>query len=265
MKILGIDASLSATGLCVLDTSSFNNKSFFTETLINELRGVERILYIEKKIIEYAQDVELVVMENYAFDAKYSREVLGELQGVIKRRLYLMNKPLLLVDTYKLKKIQAGSSHNPTKLNVKKWIMQEVYKRYNIDFNGKDNECDAFGLALIGLCKMGVIEELYISDIVKEDLINVIQHINNTKPKIKKNLSYYFNLPYNIIVEYREHFYILSIDYFNISIKCDSLKKGLVLLEKEKRQYIRTLRKNKKRIVVNKKIKNRLSYRVKKN
>ena len=251
-KILGIDASLTATGICVLDINSLNNREIYTETLENDLKGIERILYIEKCIMEYAKDVDLVVMENYAYDAKYNREKLAELQGVIKRRLYLMNKKLILIDTSNLKKVLTGESKNPTSLKTKEWVMQYTKNRYKIDFKGKDDECDAFGLSLIGLFTIVDLEEFNIINYIKGDIKEVVDKIKSkekSKPKIKKNLSYYFNLPYNIVAEKKEEGYLLSIPYLEVSGVGSTLKKAIKDLEKNRNSKVRELRKNKKRIM----------------
>ena len=255
-KILGIDASLTATGICVLDINSLNNREIHTETLENDLKGIERILFIEKCIETYAKDVDLVVMENYAYDAKYNREKLAELQGVIKRRLYLMNKKLILIDTSNLKKVLTGESKNPTSLKTKEWVMQYTKNRYKIDFKGKDDECDAFGLSLIGLFTIVDLEEFNIINYIKGDIKEVVDKIKSkekSKPKIKKNLSYYFNLPYNIIgekkIDNNEEVYSINIPYLDVSGVGSTLKKAIKDLEKNRNSKVRELRKNKKRIM----------------
>lgn len=151
--VLGIDASLTATGLCLLTENSFNERQPSTTTLRNKLKGVPRLLYIEKNIEEWAKDADVVVLEGYAYGRRYKNEVLGELQGVIKRLLYLMDKKVLIVRTQEVKEILTGRVMKPKKieLNTKKWTILETKKNYKIDFKNEDNECDAFGLALIGL------------------------------------------------------------------------------------------------------------------
>lgn len=266
MKILGIDASLSATGICLLDLDSFNNKTFLRDTLRSDLKDMERILYIEKRIMDYAKNVDLVVIENYAFDAKYNRETLGELQGVIKRRLYLMNKPILLLDTHKCKEVLTGVSRNPTNLKTKEWIMSYTKDRFNIDFNGEDNECDAFGLALIGLSYLdnNIINKLNVSDDVRYSINKIIKKIEEQKkPKIKKNLSYYFSLPFGVKCILEKDIYKLYIKDLEVFAEGITLKKALVALEKEKRLKIRELRKNKKRIKFTKSKANTFSFVIK--
>lgn len=263
MKILGIDASLSATGICLLDTDSFNNKSFISKTLSTSFKGMERLLYIEKQVAEYAEKADYIVMENYAFDAKYNREVLGELQGILKRRLYLMKKQLLLIDTHKLKKVLTGKSKNPTTLKVKDWIVKSVNTRYNIDFTNRDDECDAFGLALIGLCyyDQNSLQSINIDDTIYADIKEVIQSIAN-KPmkKVKKNLSYYFALPYDVICTKENETYIARINDLDVVGEGSTIKKALSSLEKSKRLAIRALRKNKKRVKFSKNNAGRVRY-----
>ena len=51
MKVLGIDASLTATGICLLDNSFFETKKLFSTTLSSDLKDMDRILFIEKCMI----------------------------------------------------------------------------------------------------------------------------------------------------------------------------------------------------------------------
>lgn len=291
MKVLGIDASLTGTGLCLLDLEKLNNRQPITITLDANVKLIEkklrekniikendtndqierkiqceRWLYIEKGVEKYAKDVELVVIENYAFDAKYRRESLAELQGIIKRKLYLMNIPFLPIDTKKEKKVLTGFSSNPTSLPVKQWVLEYTKQRYNIDFKNEDNECDAFGLAIIALALVtpNFMKNFSLNDDILININEVINAIHEPK-KIKKNLNYYFNIPYYIECEYINNEYIVSIPDFEIKEKNISLKKALVNIEKQKRNIIREMRKTKKRISYSKKNLNKVSFKIKKN
>lgn len=281
MKILGLDLSVTGTGLCVLDIDTLLNKDFVSQTfngdkklfegkdLTVEQINVKRLIYIENEIEKHLEGVELVVVENYAFDAKFNRERLGELHGVIKRMLYKRNIPFILIDTAKLKKVLTGNSHNPTTLKVKQWILNSTKKRYNIDFENRDDECDAFGLALIGLFfkDIRLLDKTSLNENVKEDITFVVNKLYDKKDnpkKVKKNLSYYFNLKYNTICTFENGEYVSFIEYFNVFGYGKTLKKSLLDLEKNKRLKIRELKKNKKRITYPTSQTGKISYVVKK-
>lgn len=288
MKILGLDISLTGTGLCIVDFDTLKTKEVFSKTLSFDLvelkktlstekivskqeifaAEMQRILYIEKEIINYSKNIDFVVIENYAFGSKFNREKLGEITGILKRRLYLLGIPILLVDTSKVKKILTGDSRNPTKSNVKKWVLDGTKNRFGIDFQKRDDECDSFGLALIGLFykKPNLVNTLILDDKIKEDIFYVLEKIEEQKKKKqKKNISYYFHLPYDITVFVENNIYVSRINYLEVEGKGVTIKKSLIDLEKQKRLKIRELRSSKKRITLQKKKIGRVSFLIKKN
>lgn len=250
MRVLGIDSSLTGCGLCVLDEHFHETRKLKSTTLFNKLKGMERILYIEREIEKWASDCDLVVIEGYAFDSKFNREALAELVGVIKRRLHLMNKPILITQTQKAKKILSGFGNLPKdkkELGTKKWILEETQKNYGIDFEGRDNECDAFGIALVGLSLNLPFDSL--NDLEKL----VVMEIRNYKPKVKKTLQYYFDLPYKKeIIRVGDMFrlYCPAIDLEIFEKDEESLEKTF---EKEKIKRIKELRLKKIKIKTTKK------------
>lgn len=281
MKILGLDLSITATGLCLLDFDSLSNKEIFSKTLNGDKKlfdfvnltteqiNVSRLIYIENEIEKLLEGVSLVVIENYAFDAKFNRERLGELHGVVKRLLFKANIPFILIDTSKLKKVLTGDSHNPTNLKVKQWILKATKERYNIDFKNNDDECDAFGLALIGLFykDLALLDKLIIDDNIKNDIRLVIEKIYDKKniKKVKKDLSYYFNLKYNIVCKQKDNKYVCCIEHFNVYGYGNTIKKSFLDLEKNKRLKIREFRKAKQRITYPISQTGKISYIIEKN
>lgn len=282
MNILGLDLSVTGTGICLLNSTEVLSKKFFSKTLNGDKKlfecedltveqiNISRLIYIEDEIKELLNGVDFVVIENYAFDAKFNRERLGELHGVIKRLLYKNNIPFILVDTAKLKKVLTGNSHNPTSLKVKQWVLNSTKERFLIDFENRDDECDAFGLALIGLFykDINLIDKLEVSKEVKEDISLVINRMyenKNANKKVKKNLSYYFNLKYNTVCRFKDNQYVSYIEYFDVFGYGNTLKKSLLDLEKNKRLKIREMKKNKQRITYPTSQKAKISYIIKKN
>lgn len=266
--VLGIDASLTGTGLCVLTWDYFQGEPPKTTTLINDLKGVPRLLYIEKEVEKWACHADLIVIEDYAYKRKYRGEVLGELQGVLKRRLYLMEKEILVVTTQKVKRVLTGNGSKPAKykhLNNKEWTIQETKKNYCLDFTGRDNECDAFGLALIGL-----FQKLYQTD---ANALNqyplavpvILQIEHPAPPRKKRTIHYYCKLPYKITVMKTENgtyeAYCSGLDY---SKNGRTAKEAVDKVIKGKKDRIKELREKKVRIKTHKKHMGPVSFRIQK-
>jgi len=266
--ILGIDASLTGTGLCLLTWEYLSGKIPKTTTLTNNLSGIPRLLYIEQEVEKWAKDADIIVIENYAYGRKFRREVLGELQGIIKRRLYLMDKNILIVNTQKVKKILTGYGNKPAKykdMDIKKWTIMGARNNYNIDFENRDNECDAFGLALIGL-----FYEMYQrnpKDLDKYLLAKatIKQIVIPSKKPTKKTFQYYNNLPFKISV-YKKSDGAYEAYCSGLEYRCNgsSAQEALDNVLRGKRDHIKEMRKNKIRIKTHKKHMGGISFIVKK-
>jgi Holliday junction resolvasome RuvABC endonuclease subunit len=102
IKIMGLDLSLGATGIAINDTATvFKPKSTIPMIRLAEFRKwIHWVLREERP--------SMAVIEGYAFGAKNSREVLGELHSVIKLALYDMTVPFALVPPTVLKKFATG-------------------------------------------------------------------------------------------------------------------------------------------------------------
>lgn len=267
--VLGIDASLTGTGLCILTNDFLKGEKPKTTTLVNDLKGISRILYIEKEVEKWAKNVDLIVIENYAYTKKYNRETLAELQGVLKRRLFLMNKELLVVNTQKVKKILTGNGKKPKKyekLDTKKWTILETKKNYQIDFTNRDNECDAFGLALIGLFYLMYQNDPELIKKYKREC-SVVEEIlkSKNKKKKRKTIHYYYKLPYKIqVIKNNDDTYSAYCPGLDFTWKGKTPKEALKNALKGKKDRIKDLKKNKKKIKTAKKYMGGISFIIKK-
>ena len=249
MKVLGIDSSLTGCGLCLLDEDLNKERpvetKIISKTLKNNLKGIERILYIEKEIIAWAKGCELAVIEGYAFDKKFKGESLAELVGVIKRRLHLMGVPLLIVPTQKVKKILTGSGAKPKEykdIDTKIWTIEKTKDTYGLDFTGRDNECDAFGLAALGMALKRNPKDL----MPFEKL--VVDEIQNPQMKIKKTLKYYENIPFKVEYEILEDGVKLYCPGLNFEVVGNSKENAYDEYLKQKSARIREMKKKKLKI-----------------
>tara|TARA_R110002153_G_scaffold26421_5_gene82941 strand:+ start:20199 stop:20771 length:573 start_codon:yes stop_codon:yes gene_type:complete len=150
MKILAIDQSLTATGVAAFVDGNF------VPTLLapKKLKGAERLDWFRTRITTMllSIDPDVVVMEGYAYAAKFSHaHSLGELGGIIKLAILDQHKrvplKLLVVPPTTLKKFVSGKG------NCKKAeILLHVYKRWGETFSD-DNLADAYALAMVGSAK----------------------------------------------------------------------------------------------------------------
>lgn len=154
--VLGVDASLTSTGLALLDQNT--GSVIGTGTVgSSKLRGGERLKHNLEKFREFYRPQEkylqMIVLEDYAFGAGGALQSQRFLQtaewtGVIKVEMALVfpNVPLVLVSPPTLKKFVTGSGNSP-----KENLMLEAYKRFGWEAPTND-EIDALGLAALGRC-----------------------------------------------------------------------------------------------------------------
>ena len=148
MNILGIDPSLTATGLYLRETGLMAAPE---STLIapKNLRDTERLCFIRDFLLGFinrdrAFSPELAVIEGYAMGAKTHTHDLGEAGAMLKTAVYEAGIDLLIVPPATLKKFITGSG------NSKKQVMMvEALSRYHVKITD-DNICDAFCLTHFG-------------------------------------------------------------------------------------------------------------------
>lgn len=135
--IMGLDASLTSTGVCHIDGR--------TSLIRTKLRGPARLVYLRNSIEAQACTADLVVMEGYSFGSKQNGPQLGELGGVVKVALFEMGIPFVIIPPQSLKKIATGIGKGG-----KFGIMAEAIRR--LGYKGKsDDEADAMWLREAGL------------------------------------------------------------------------------------------------------------------
>jgi crossover junction endodeoxyribonuclease RuvC len=138
MKIVGIDASLTGTGIAIL------NSSLRTECIQTGLTGSRRLVDIRERVRSIVEGAELVVLEGYAFARPNQAHQIGELGGVLRVLFYEMGLKVIEVAPSAVKKYATGKG------NAKKEdIAVAIYKRWGREFKTND-EADAFVLAVIG-------------------------------------------------------------------------------------------------------------------
>ena len=174
MKVVGIDASLTGTGLAV--SNGFNLKTA-TERIESKLKGVDRLIEIREEIRENIIFADLVVLEDYAFSRTNQAHQIGELGGVLRVLIKEMNKKLLIVGTMQLKKFATGKANAS-----KEEIAVAAYKKWGIECRTND-ETDAAVLVYIGLAYMGYTDNL---TAYQQEVIDALHGKSEVKKRRKK-------------------------------------------------------------------------------
>ena len=183
IKVVGIDASLTGTGLAI--SNGFNLKTA-TERIESKLKGVDRLIEIREIVRENILYADLVVIEDYAYSRSNRAHQMGELGGVLRVLFKEMNKNLLIVGTSQLKKFATGR-HNASKEEM----AVGAYKKWGIECKTND-ETDAAVLIEIG--KMYLMYDMPIGKIkhdyallsYQQEVIDALRGIEPPKKKRKK-------------------------------------------------------------------------------
>jgi crossover junction endodeoxyribonuclease RuvC len=169
---VGIDPSLTGTGLVVLDEKC----SIICQTVISsKLKGIPRLIDIEESLSEelckFFGDIKETFYENYSFGSRLGQAFsLGELGGVLKKFLVDNDVEYTVIAPASLKKFVTGKG------NIKKeQMLLQIYKRYNQEFDN-NNLGDAYGLAMFAY-KYHNKDKIKLTQFEKE----VIERIDKTK------------------------------------------------------------------------------------
>lgn len=146
MISVGCDFGLVKSGVVLLN----DRYEIISQNLIRaKSKGAERLCEIEKAfdlvIRPYlAEDIDVFV-EGYAYGAKYQRESLAELGGVMRRYLYLAKINFWIIPPTSLKFFVTGTG------KASKNYMKKCTKDYWGQTFKSDDVCDAYGMARLGM------------------------------------------------------------------------------------------------------------------
>lgn len=146
-KIIGLDLSLTSTGVAKLDVLSggCDLASISTEHVTSTFRGVRRLARLYTILEVRCAGAELVVIEGYSMGSRNSQSFsIGELGGVIRLMLYGANIPTVVLPPTSLKKFATGSG-----IAQKPAMVLALFKKWGIE-RTQDDEADAALLAIAG-------------------------------------------------------------------------------------------------------------------
>lgn len=142
LRVLGLDLSLTATGIALTDGSTLTLKT-------RDKDGDKRLVHIEDAITEIAAlGADLAVIEDLPRHAM-SAGITGMVHGTVRTKLLRAGIPYALVVPATLKAYATGSGSAD-----KAAMALAAYKRAGREFPN-DNECDAWWLRLSGLDWLG--------------------------------------------------------------------------------------------------------------
>lgn len=140
-RVVGIDPSLSATGLAAADGT--------LTTVGGDARlGDRRLALLADAVATAVADAHLVVLEDLPTHAK-SAGLTGRAQGVVRLALINAGVPYVAVVPAALKRYATGRG-NAMKTDMR----MELFKRTGLDLRD-DNQCDAWWLRAAGLQHLG--------------------------------------------------------------------------------------------------------------
>lgn len=157
MRVIGIDPSLSSTGLVALGADGARSAAVQVKTT-----GVGRLLAIRDAVLAVFRQAgpAVVAMEGYNMAPRAGRLAdLGELGGILKVALWEMgyrqdHRTLLVVPPAMVKKYATGAGNAD-----KGAVRVGVYKRWRFE-PPTDDEADAYVLARIALAVVGADTDL---------------------------------------------------------------------------------------------------------
>lgn len=144
--VLGLDLSLTSTGLCLGDVSSVVGDVLTTEK--TKLRGPERLVYLRDVVLGYARQADLVVIEGYAYGRPNQAHQVGELGGVIRVALFEEGIDFVTVPPAKVKKYATGKGNAN-----KDQVLASVVHRTGQEMS--NDEADAWTLRAMALDAQG--------------------------------------------------------------------------------------------------------------
>jgi Holliday junction resolvasome RuvABC endonuclease subunit len=146
IDIIGLDLSLTSTGICVNDQC---------EALSTNAKGVERLDWFQTVIVDRVLEVSnpVVCIEGYSFGSRNSQaHSIGELGGVVRLGLWKRNIPWVDIPPTCRAKFATGKGNAG-----KNEVVSAISARTGIVWSGKgaDDMCDAWILREMGLAHLG--------------------------------------------------------------------------------------------------------------
>lgn len=114
--------------------------------------GIARLAAIRDRLETWLAAITpgVAYVEGYAYGARYNREALGELGGVVRLALADLQWSVVVVPPTMLKKFVTGAGNGE-----KDHMMREIWKRWQYDATD-NNDADAYALMRLGMAHQGL-------------------------------------------------------------------------------------------------------------
>jgi len=176
LKVVGIDASLTSTGIGSMIYGELDN-CLVTSLVKSNRTGVYRLIEIRERVFKAVVGADLVLIEGYSYASPNQAHQVGELGGVLRVMFAECNLKVLEVAPKQLKKFATGNGSSS-----KEQIAVAAYKKWGIECRTND-ETDAAVLVHIGLAYMGNTDSL---TAYQQEVIDALHGKSEVKVKRKK-------------------------------------------------------------------------------
>lgn len=155
MKVLGVDPSLSASGVALLNLDGSVADLMTLKTAPKD--GDHRLTTIRRELMGFIDmdEVVLAVREDLPYNAKSAGQT-GMAQGVIRQALDELEINTVAIAPSTLKKFATGSGRVPpgAKGKARKEPMLKAFEHFAGFRNEDDNQVDAYFLGLMGVAAL---------------------------------------------------------------------------------------------------------------
>jgi Holliday junction resolvasome RuvABC endonuclease subunit len=154
MIILGLDLSLTGTGICVVESNAGDGKGLLaTINTTAKTRTEDRLISIRRTIAQASNGADAAIIEGLSYGSVGGAQAeRSALHWMVRVDLYQLGVPYVVVTPMSLKKFVCGTAKAE-----KSMMIREVYRRWNV-VAANDNEADAAALAHLGLVYYGQAE-----------------------------------------------------------------------------------------------------------
>jgi Holliday junction resolvasome RuvABC endonuclease subunit len=154
MIVLGLDLSLTGTGICVVQSNAGDGKGLLaTINTTAKTRTEDRLITIRHTIAQASSGVDAAIIEGLSYGSVGGAQAeRSALHWMVRVDLYQLGVPYVVVTPMSLKKFVCGTAKAE-----KSMMIREVYRRWNV-VAANDNEADAAALAHLGLVYYGQVE-----------------------------------------------------------------------------------------------------------
>jgi crossover junction endodeoxyribonuclease RuvC len=150
VTIIGIDLSLTGTGLCLLRDGDRELRTINTTA---KTRTEDRLITIRRTIAQECGSIDAAIIEGLSYGSVGGAQAeRSALHWIVRVDLYQLGVPYVIVTPMSLKKFVCGTAKAE-----KSMMIREVFRRWNVEA-ANDNEADAAALAHLGLVYYGQAE-----------------------------------------------------------------------------------------------------------